>query len=76
VLFRFTLILGPGQLPEQVGDGLPQTRAAVRQCIEIELDKLPPVYAPDVYQRKCDLTYQHVYDAYFGEGRSIYAGAA
>ena len=53
-----------------------QTRAAVRQCIEIELDKLPPAYAPDVYQRKCDLAYQHVYDAYFGEGRSIYASAA
>jgi len=53
-----------------------QTRAAVRQCIEIELDKLPPAYAPDVYQRKCDLAYQHVYDAYFGEGRSVYAIAA
>ena len=53
-----------------------QTRAAVRQCIEIELDKLPPAYAPDVYQRKCDLPYHHVYDAYFGEGRSIYASAA
>ncbi len=53
-----------------------QTRAAVRQCIEIELDKLPPAYAPEIYQRKCDLAYQHVYDAYFGEGRSIYASAA
>jgi type I restriction enzyme R subunit len=53
-----------------------QTRAAVRQCIEIELDKLPPVYAPEIYQRKCELAYQHVYDAYFGEGRSIYASAA
>ncbi len=53
-----------------------QTRAAVRQCIEIELDNLPPAYGPEVSQRKCDLTYQHVYDSYFGEGRSIYATAA
>ncbi len=53
-----------------------QTRAAVRQCIEVELDNLPPAYGPEVYQRKCDLTYQHVYDSYFGEGRSIYATAA
>jgi len=53
-----------------------QTRAAVRQCIEIELDKLPPACAPELYQRKCELAYQHVYDAYFGEGRSIYASAA
>lgn len=53
-----------------------QTRASVRQCIEIELDKLPPAYARDVYQRNCDLAYQHVYDAYFGEGRSVYASAA
>lgn len=52
-----------------------QTRAAVRQCIEIELDKLPPAYEAEIYQRKCDLAYQHVYDAYFSEGRSIYASA-
>jgi type I restriction enzyme R subunit len=53
-----------------------QSRQAVRVCIEEVLDKLPPAYAPEVYQRKCDLTYQHVYDAYFGEGRSIYSQAA
>ena len=43
---------------------------------QAELDKLPPAYARDVYQRNCDLAYQHVYDAYFGEGRSVYASAA
>jgi len=53
-----------------------QTRQAVRLCIEQVLDTLPPVYVPEVYQRKCDLTYQHVYDSYYGEGRSIYAAAA
>jgi type I restriction enzyme, R subunit len=53
-----------------------QTRQSVRVCIEQVLDTLPPVYSPEIFQRKCDLTYQHVYDSYFGEGRSIYAAAA
>jgi type I restriction enzyme, R subunit len=51
-----------------------QSRAAVRLCIEQSLDQLPPTYTADVYQQKCSLTYQHIYDAYFGQGRSIYAG--
>ena len=46
-----------------------QTRAAVRLCIEEWLDKLPPVYAPAIYQAKCEAVYQHVYDAY-GAGQS------
>ncbi|HEX7407970.1 MAG TPA: type I restriction enzyme endonuclease domain-containing protein [Candidatus Binatia bacterium] len=52
-----------------------QSRQAVRLCIEEVLDTLPRAYTPEVYQRKCDLTYQHVYDKYFGEGRSVYAAA-
>jgi type I restriction enzyme R subunit len=43
-----------------------QSRAAVRICIEDTLDQLPPVYTPEVFQQKCELTYQHVYDSYFG----------
>jgi type I restriction enzyme R subunit len=50
-----------------------QTRQAVRVCIEEILDQLPPLYSPELYQTKCELTYQHVYDSYLGEGRSIYA---
>lgn len=50
-----------------------QTRQAVRVCIEEILDHLPLLYTPPLYQVKCDLTYQHVYDSYFGEGKSIYA---
>lgn len=49
-----------------------QTRAAVRLCIAQELDYLPEVFTRDLYERKCDLIYQHVYESYFGEGRSIY----
>ncbi|MDR3673895.1 MAG: type I restriction endonuclease subunit R [Acidobacteriota bacterium] len=49
-----------------------QSRAAVRVCIEETLDQLPRVYTPEVFQQKCELTYQHVYDAYFGSDASVY----
>jgi len=53
-----------------------QSRQAVRLCIEEVLDTLPPVYEKEVFQEKCDLAYRHVFDAYYGEGQSIYAKAA
>ena len=53
-----------------------QSRQAVRLCIEEVLDTLPPVYEKEIFQEKCDLAYLHVFDAYYGEGRSIYAIAA
>ena len=49
-----------------------QSRAAVRQSIELKLDELPDVYDEVIFERKCDLTYRHVYDSYFGRGRSVY----
>jgi type I restriction enzyme R subunit len=48
------------------------TRAGVRQTIEIMLDYLPEAYGKEIYERKCQSAYQHVYDAYYGEGRSVY----
>ena len=53
-----------------------QSRAAVRQAIEITLDTLPEVYTADIYERKCDLTYRHVFDSYYGQGLSVYQQAA
>ena len=50
-----------------------QTRASVRLCIEQTLDRLPPAYTPELYGEKCDAVYHHVFDSYFGEGRSVYA---
>jgi len=52
-----------------------QARAAVQQTIEIVLDKLPPIYTSDLYQEKCGAIYQHVYDTYFGAGKSLYSSA-
>lgn len=50
-----------------------QARAAVRQMIEQMLDRLPRAYTPRVYEQACEQAYLHVYDSYFGEGRSIYS---
>ncbi len=52
-----------------------QARQAVRLQIEYELEGLPPAYSNDLYQLKCELAYRHVYDSYFGEGKSLYADA-
>jgi type I restriction enzyme R subunit len=48
------------------------TRAAVRYTIETLLDELPRAYTPDLYQQKCELVYQHVFDSYSGHGHSLY----
>lgn len=50
-----------------------QTRADVRVTIEKMLDKeLPDAYAQEIYDQKCEAIYQHVYDSYYGSGRSVY----
>jgi len=50
-----------------------RTRADVYTTVKTVLDELPRSYTPELYQQKCDTVYQHVYDSYQGEGRSIYA---
>ena len=52
-----------------------QTRADVRLTIETLLDELPRAYTPEVWQKKCDSVYQHVFDSYTGAGQSIYGMA-
>jgi type I restriction enzyme R subunit len=49
-----------------------QSRAAVRLCKEQTLDDLPPMFTPSLFQEICDATYQHIYESYFGEGKSIF----
>jgi len=50
-----------------------RTRADVYTTVKTVLDELPRAYTPELYQQKCDTVYQHVYDSYQGEGRSIYS---
>jgi type I restriction enzyme R subunit len=53
-----------------------QTRAAVRQGIGLVLDQLPDKYDKLVYEQKCEELYNHVYEAYFDDGRSKYTMAS
>jgi type I restriction enzyme R subunit len=50
-----------------------QARAEVLYTIEKVLDdNLPRSFSADLYRKKCKLVYQHIYDNYYGDGRSIY----
>ena len=44
-------------------------------CIAEALDRLPEAYTKELYDQKCDAVYQHVFEAYQGEGRSLYVTA-
>lgn len=50
-----------------------ESRASVRLAIEEILDHLPDRYTTDLYRTKCEAIYQHIYDSYYGGGRSVYA---
>ena len=51
-----------------------QARAEVRVTIEKFLDQgLPTAYTPELFEQKTTAVFEHVYDAYYGAGRSVYA---
>lgn len=52
------------------------TRAAVRVAVEETLDQLPEAFTRQLYAQKCDAVYQHVFDSYWDDGRSVYKPAA
>ena len=49
-----------------------QSRAAVKVTITAILDELPERYTQEIYDQKCEVVYQHIYDCYYGAGNSIY----
>jgi type I restriction enzyme R subunit len=49
------------------------TRAAVRVAVEETLDRLPEAFTRQLYAQKCDAVYQHVFDSYWDDGRSVYS---
>ena len=49
------------------------TRAMVFTTIKDILDQLPRAYSKEVYDQKCDLVFQHFYESYMGQGKSLYA---
>lgn len=52
------------------------TRAAVQVAIEAELDRLPNIYDAELYRKKCSRVFEHVFEAYQGDGKSVYGDAA
>jgi len=53
-----------------------QARASVKLCIKDFLARLPVAFTPALRSAKMDLAFQHVYDSYYGDGRSVYVAAA
>ena len=53
-----------------------QSRAAVKVTVADILDELPERYTQEIYDQKCEVVYQHIYDCYYGNGNSIYVAAA
>jgi len=51
------------------------TRASVRVAIKDALQRLPDKYTDDIFQKKVDVVYQHIFESYYGQGRSVYAEA-
>lgn len=52
-------------------------RAKVRLTIDDTLDDgLPRTYTKDLYEAKCNAVFEHVYEAYRGEGNSVFNDAA
>ena len=51
-------------------------RAAVRAAIEDALEALPEAYGPPEYQAAVAAVYEHVFESYWGDGKSKYTEAA
>lgn len=49
-------------------------RARVQIAIQDALDEgLPRAYSKEVYENKCAAVFEHIYESYQGEGRSVYS---
>jgi type I restriction enzyme R subunit len=54
-----------------------RTHSVVKVEIEKELDQgLPQKYDAGRFREKADAVYGHVFDSYWGDGRSVYSAAA
>ena len=51
-------------------------RAKVRYEIEDTLEGLPETYTKEVFATKADALFEHVYESYFGDGRSAFGSSA
>ncbi len=51
------------------------SRAKVRIEIEDTLEDLPKAYSDELFRTKCNVLFEHVYEAYMGDGASLYSEA-
>ena len=50
-----------------------QARESVKLSIEEVLDGLPEEpFDKNLYEQKCNVVFQHVYESYYGQGKSLY----
>ena len=51
-----------------------QSRAEVKETVNGILDEgLPQPYTRELFGQKSEAVYQHIYDSYYGEGKSVYS---
>lgn len=49
-----------------------RTKADVYSTVKEVLDELPRAFDKELFEKKCDVVFQHVYENYLGEGLSTY----
>ena len=50
-----------------------QAKASVMQTLKMEMRRLPAQYSKEIRVEKTARAYAHVYDHYYGDGRSAYS---
>lgn len=53
-----------------------ETREAARVLVRDVLDELPEAYDPEIWQRKTDAVFNHIFASYYDDGSSVYDGGA
>ena len=59
------------------GPGARQSRQQSRAKVKVEIEKaldggLPDVYDRTLFARKSEIVYQHIFEAYSGDGKTVY----
>ncbi len=49
-----------------------ETREAARGLVKEILDELPEVYDPEIWERKTEIVFNHIFASYYDDGDSVY----
>lgn len=53
-----------------------ECKCCCKQHVEVILEYLPEKYTSEIYQKKCELVYEHMYESYFDSRQSTYEAMA